>query len=366
MSGAGLGALDVVGADDDVEVAVGKRRDRQRPLDELARRVRGEADRHPRGAHRGAAARARPAAAARPASSSSITSSCSSSISAPPRPGSPSIRSSLAADSTREEPIRSRLWSRREGRAVAREQVHLGARPGVLGVEQQSVVVEHDRLEVAIGHGRARYFGAVRPYAVMGIVNVTPDSFSDGGRFLDPDAAVEHGLAAGGGGRRDPRRRRRVDPPRRRARARSPTSCDARRPGGRAARRRPATASRSTRPSARSPRRRSRPGATLVNDVSAFRFAPELAGVVADAGAALLPRPHARRAAHDAGAGALRRRGGRGHGVPRGAAGVRRRRRASPRSASGSTRASASARPWTTTWSCCGAWTRSSRSAGRS
>jgi len=31
--------------------------------------------------------------------------------------------------------------------------------------------------------------------AVMGIVNVTPDSFSDGGRFLDPDAAVDHGLA---------------------------------------------------------------------------------------------------------------------------------------------------------------------------
>jgi dihydropteroate synthase len=34
----------------------------------------------------------------------------------------------------------------------------------------------------------------VRP-AVMGIVNVTPDSFSDGGQFLDPDAAVAHGLA---------------------------------------------------------------------------------------------------------------------------------------------------------------------------
>ena len=29
----------------------------------------------------------------------------------------------------------------------------------------------------------------------MGIVNVTPDSFSDGGRWLDPGAAVEHGLA---------------------------------------------------------------------------------------------------------------------------------------------------------------------------
>jgi dihydropteroate synthase len=29
---------------------------------------------------------------------------------------------------------------------------------------------------------------------VMGIVNVTPDSFSDGGRYLDPDLAIEHGL----------------------------------------------------------------------------------------------------------------------------------------------------------------------------
>lgn len=28
----------------------------------------------------------------------------------------------------------------------------------------------------------------------MGIVNVTPDSFSDGGRYLDPDAAVTHAL----------------------------------------------------------------------------------------------------------------------------------------------------------------------------
>lgn len=28
----------------------------------------------------------------------------------------------------------------------------------------------------------------------MGIINVTPDSFSDGGRFLEADAAVDHGL----------------------------------------------------------------------------------------------------------------------------------------------------------------------------
>lgn len=29
---------------------------------------------------------------------------------------------------------------------------------------------------------------------IMGIVNVTPDSFSDGGRYIDTDAAVAHGL----------------------------------------------------------------------------------------------------------------------------------------------------------------------------
>jgi dihydropteroate synthase len=34
----------------------------------------------------------------------------------------------------------------------------------------------------------------------MGVVNVTPDSFSDGGRFLDTDSAVRHGLALAGEG----------------------------------------------------------------------------------------------------------------------------------------------------------------------
>src|SRR5204863_2309755 len=29
---------------------------------------------------------------------------------------------------------------------------------------------------------------------VMGVLNVTPDSFSDGGEFLDPEAAVHHGI----------------------------------------------------------------------------------------------------------------------------------------------------------------------------
>jgi dihydropteroate synthase len=37
----------------------------------------------------------------------------------------------------------------------------------------------------------ARLLCAGRPI-VMGILNVTPDSFSDGGRFLDPGAAIEH------------------------------------------------------------------------------------------------------------------------------------------------------------------------------
>ncbi len=33
-----------------------------------------------------------------------------------------------------------------------------------------------------------------RPALIMGVVNVTPDSFSDGGKFLDPNRAVARGL----------------------------------------------------------------------------------------------------------------------------------------------------------------------------
>src|SRR5271169_5905789 len=42
----------------------------------------------------------------------------------------------------------------------------------------------------------ARQFEFVfpRPALVMGIVNVTPDSFSDGGQFLDAGTAVAHAL----------------------------------------------------------------------------------------------------------------------------------------------------------------------------
>jgi dihydropteroate synthase len=119
----------------------------------------------------------------------------------------------------------------------------------------------------------------------MGIVNVTPDSFSDGGLFLDADAAVEHGrrLAAEGaaildiGGEStrpgaDPvpedEERRRVLPVVERL---SADGVDAR------------LSIDTTKASVA--RAALDAGATLVNDVSAFRFDPELAGVVAGSGA---------------------------------------------------------------------------------
>ena len=42
---------------------------------------------------------------------------------------------------------------------------------------------------------RGRELDLTRRAVVMGIVNTTPDSFSDGGKFLDPEAACAHGLA---------------------------------------------------------------------------------------------------------------------------------------------------------------------------
>ncbi|MEI9959610.1 MAG: dihydropteroate synthase [Limisphaerales bacterium] len=45
-----------------------------------------------------------------------------------------------------------------------------------------------------IFHARQFEVAFPRPALVMGIVNVTPDSFSDGGKFFDPAKAVEHAL----------------------------------------------------------------------------------------------------------------------------------------------------------------------------
>ena len=120
--------------------------------------------------------------------------------------------------------------------------------------------------------------------AVMGIVNVTPDSFSDGGRFLDPRAAIDHGLAlvedgadlldVGGESTRpgadpvdDAEERRRVLPviEALAERAGVPISVD--------------TMKASVADAAL------RAGARVVNDVSGGRFDPEVLAVAADHGA---------------------------------------------------------------------------------
>ena len=120
--------------------------------------------------------------------------------------------------------------------------------------------------------------------AVMGIVNVTPDSFSDGGRFLDPDAAVAHGtelaeqgadiLDVGGESTRpgaapvpaDEELRRVVPVVERIAAATTvPVSIDTTK----------AAVARAALDA----------GATIVNDVSAGRSDPEILGVTAEAGA---------------------------------------------------------------------------------
>ena len=47
---------------------------------------------------------------------------------------------------------------------------------------------------------RSRELDLTRRAVVMGIINATPDSFSDGGQFLDHEAACAHGLALVEGG----------------------------------------------------------------------------------------------------------------------------------------------------------------------
>lgn len=48
-------------------------------------------------------------------------------------------------------------------------------------------------MQAAVFQARGKRFPLIRTY-VMGILNVTPDSFSDGGRFLDPEQAVSRAL----------------------------------------------------------------------------------------------------------------------------------------------------------------------------
>jgi dihydropteroate synthase len=122
----------------------------------------------------------------------------------------------------------------------------------------------------------------VEPFTVMGVVNVTPDSFSDGGEWLDADRAVAHGLAlvAQGAGIVDvggESTRPGADPvPAKGELARVLPVVEGLVAGG-------ARVSVDT-SKASVARTAIEAGADYVNDVAAFRSDPELAGVVADAG----------------------------------------------------------------------------------
>jgi dihydropteroate synthase len=117
----------------------------------------------------------------------------------------------------------------------------------------------------------------------MGIVNVTPDSFSDGGQFLDPEAAVEHGLelAAEGAAILD------VGGASTRPGAEPVPVADELRRAVPVVERLAAQGQRVSIDTSKHEVAAAalEAGATLVNDVSAFRLAPEIAGLVADAGA---------------------------------------------------------------------------------
>ncbi len=123
----------------------------------------------------------------------------------------------------------------------------------------------------------------MRAFTVMGVVNVTPDSFSDGGAFLDQREAIAHGrrLAAEGaaildvGGESTRPGAAPVGAAEELRRTRSVVQALAA----------DATARVSIDTSKLEVARAALDvGATFVNDVTAFRGEPELAGLVADRG----------------------------------------------------------------------------------
>ncbi len=116
---------------------------------------------------------------------------------------------------------------------------------------------------------------------LMGVINVTPDSFSDGGQYLDPDAALRHGeelvrggaviLDVGGESTRpgavevgEAEELRRVEPVVRALAGETTVSID--------------TSKLAVAEAALDA------GASIVNDVSAFTRDPELAGLCAERG----------------------------------------------------------------------------------
>jgi len=121
------------------------------------------------------------------------------------------------------------------------------------------------------------------PFEIMGVVNVTPDSFSDGGEWFEHDAAVAHGLelAAEGamildiGG--ESTRPHALPVPEEEERLRTE-------PVVRVLARSGATVSIDTTKLAVAEAALDA-GARYVNDVTAFRTEPDMAGLVADRGA---------------------------------------------------------------------------------
>ena len=119
---------------------------------------------------------------------------------------------------------------------------------------------------------------------IMGVVNVTPDSFSDGGLFLDADAAVEHGgrLAAEGAAILDiggESTRPGADPVSAEEELARVLGVVERLAADGAARISIDTTKRVVAQGALNV------GATIVNDVSAFRLDPDMAALVAERGA---------------------------------------------------------------------------------
>ena len=169
----------------------------------------------------------------------------------------------------------------------------------------------------------------------MGVVNVTPDSFSDGGLWLEAERRDRPRRRAARAGRRDPRRRRRVDAARRGAGRRAgrarPRRAGHRGParGGARARR-----SASTPRSSPSPAPRSTPARPTSTTSPRFRHDPGIAALVAETGCdcCLMHMQGEPRTMQDEPA--LRGRGRRGRGVPRASARRSRSPRASRRSAS--------------------------------
>ena len=175
----------------------------------------------------------------------------------------------------------------------ARRAETLKALPATLRDRARAAFERAERLPARWGLARGRAIGLARTPLVMGVVNVTPDSFSDGGLAFDRERAVERALRlfdegadvvdVGGESTRpatgnygaapevslDEELSRVVPVVRgiRRASA-TPLSIDTRK----AAVARAALAE----------------GADAVNDVSALRHDPEMAGVVAAAGAGLI------------------------------------------------------------------------------